>query len=405
MQATVAAASAPQSEVVTRRACPVCGGRRASILHTQPFVLPAATRLPHAHDIVACEACGMVFSDATATQDNYDSYYARGAKYADATVGTGSGICANDRRRIEELVDRLEPHLNQDARIVDIGCAAGGVLAELRRRGYRNLLGIDPAPACVEQVQALGIAASVGSLTQLSHVALECEMMLLSHVLEHVWDVAAFMQTLDTSTRAGARVYAEVPDARRYRVEGYVPFYFFDPEHVNHFDETSLASLFMCHGWMRVASGSVGLPLAGDLRYPAVWALLAAGGEPSGPAARSSAPQAVAAYVAASAARARFPQIEELARTRRPVVLWGAGSFARRLLATTPLASCALLRVVDSDREKQGQRLAGHTIVAPESLRAVSAPILVCAAVGADSVVAQIRALGLGNEVIVLGQP
>jgi hypothetical protein len=108
----------------------------------------------------------------------------------------------------------------------------------------------------------------------------------------------------------------------------------------------------------------------------------------------------VARYIADCAEAARFPTIEALARERRPVVLWGAGSFARRLLATTPLARCALSAVIDSDPAKQGEYLAGHRILGPAAARSLDAPILVCAAVGVQSIVAQIRALGIENPIM-----
>src|SRR5205085_1494397 len=54
------------------------------------------------------------------------------------------------------------------ARIVDIGCANGGLLGALQQLGYRRLLGVDPSPQCVENVRQLfGLPAAQGWLLAL----------------------------------------------------------------------------------------------------------------------------------------------------------------------------------------------------------------------------------------------
>ena len=45
--------------------------------------------------------------------------------------------------------ERLERWLAPDSRILDFGCGYGRVLGLLNRRGYKNLLGVDPAPQMV----------------------------------------------------------------------------------------------------------------------------------------------------------------------------------------------------------------------------------------------------------------
>ena len=45
--------------------------------------------------------------------------------------------------------ERLAQWLAPDSRILDFGCGYGRVLSLLNRRGYKNLLGVDPAPQMV----------------------------------------------------------------------------------------------------------------------------------------------------------------------------------------------------------------------------------------------------------------
>jgi SAM-dependent methyltransferase len=45
--------------------------------------------------------------------------------------------------------DRLDQWVTLDSRILDFGCGYGRVLGLLHRRGYHNVVGVDPAPAMV----------------------------------------------------------------------------------------------------------------------------------------------------------------------------------------------------------------------------------------------------------------
>ena len=49
------------------RACPVCGMREAAALHRQQFIVPEDYTLPSEQEICACEKCGAVYGDTTAT--------------------------------------------------------------------------------------------------------------------------------------------------------------------------------------------------------------------------------------------------------------------------------------------------------------------------------------------------
>lgn len=62
----------------------------------------------------------------------------------------------NDRARL--LRDRVPPCMKgipTDARILDVGCAQGHLLAILQRAGYTSLTGVDISPPLVEQAREL----------------------------------------------------------------------------------------------------------------------------------------------------------------------------------------------------------------------------------------------------------
>jgi SAM-dependent methyltransferase len=46
-------------------------------------------------------------------------------------------------------IERLGQYVSPDSRIVDVGCGYGRVLGQLYAEGYRNLIGVDPAPQMI----------------------------------------------------------------------------------------------------------------------------------------------------------------------------------------------------------------------------------------------------------------
>src|SRR5665213_2520203 len=115
------------------RPCAVCGGMEAEALHTQEFYLPDGHPLAAGYDVVACQECGFVFADTVIDQTAYDLFYAKRSKYEDSRTSTGSGVSDWDARRLREVADAVAGQAGStDARILDLGCANGGLLAALK---------------------------------------------------------------------------------------------------------------------------------------------------------------------------------------------------------------------------------------------------------------------------------
>src|SRR6476469_7696463 len=151
------------------RPCPICSNAKVEVLHHQTFLLPEGHLLPKAYDVVYCPDCGFAYADSSASQKVYDAYYAGFSKYEDNRTSTGGGGSEWDSRRLRETAAAIAAIvLEKQARIVDLGCANGGLLGALKALGFLNLIGIDPSPACVANtVEGLGIPARVGSLREL----------------------------------------------------------------------------------------------------------------------------------------------------------------------------------------------------------------------------------------------
>src|SRR6185295_11942248 len=96
----------------------------------QEFSLPPTSPLPRSYDVVACAECEFVFADTPGTVTDYESHYAESSKYQDPVLASGSGGNALDGARIAAMADLLVTLAGRSARILDIGCGAGGLLSE-----------------------------------------------------------------------------------------------------------------------------------------------------------------------------------------------------------------------------------------------------------------------------------
>src|SRR5262249_33713376 len=158
-------------------------------------------------------------ADVAVDQDAYDRYYAERAKYADdlATVANGAGEePAWVRERFDEAASRIAARVPRGARVLDIGCSTGSLLAALRRHGFGDVRGLDPSPACAASAARVhGVPVDVGTLRRVPPGIGTFDCVCLTGVLEHVWDVDGAMAAITSLLRPGGTVYVEVPDASR----------------------------------------------------------------------------------------------------------------------------------------------------------------------------------------------
>lgn len=391
------------------RPCPVCGTTAARFLHHQRFALPPGHPLPPAFNIVACPACDFVYADTTADAAAYDRYYTDYSKYADQGTSTGGGGDPRDQSRIEEMAREIGRHLpDRAARVVDIGCANGGMLAALRALGYENLLGIDPSPDCVANTKRLfGIPAQQGWLGALPAEVAPAGLVILSHVLEHVLDLAEAVRRVREVLAPAGLVYVEVPDAARYAECLVAPFQDFNSEHINHFSQASLANLFAAHGFELVAEGQKTVPVAGGFGYPACFSFFRLGAESGRSGEWRRAPdflREIDRYITHSASLLAAVDARLALVPPGPVIVWGVGQLTLKLLVETRLGRAEIAAFTDGNPLHHGKQLHGRPIVAPERLRDLPPyPIIVGTMLHQVAIANRIqRDLALDNPVVTL---
>lgn len=249
----------------------------------------------------------------------------------------------------------------------------------------------------------------VGSLFHLPDGFRDADCVILSHVLEHVRDLAPALRAVFEKMRPGGMLYVEVPDATRYADFVTAPLQDFNTEHINHFSLRSLRTLLEANGFEVRHEGQKTIEASAGVPYPALWIMAE---RCSAPVSRVGAAPARDAELRANIERyidlslAQISAIDaHLARALADVdqiVVWGAGQTILKLLAVTNLAHTNIAAFVDTNPMLHGKHLRGAPILSPDTLAAFSQPILVGSLISQEPIARRIRELGLPNRILFL---
>lgn len=383
------------------RLCPVCGAAKRTALHRQQFL---DSPVCNGYDVTICSNCGAAFADGIPSQVEIDRYYTEQSKYAQADSGGAESHW--DYKRFEAIAEQIGSYLaSTDVKILDIGCATGGLLSVFRSRGYTNLTGVDPSPECARAAMKLhGVEVAVATIAQLGIWTERFDLILLVGVLEHIGDAKDAIRVIDRLLNPGGLIYCAVPD-----VEGLVecpnaPYQQFSVEHINFFSLRSLRNIFAACQFNAVRIWQSRIEWRECVLEP-----IASGLFKRGPGSQlvfdATTLPAINRYLKYSAlAEKKIDTIIEcLSASHEPVLVWGAGTLARRLLAASRLADINIVAFVDSNPKLQGGWLAGKPIWPPSNLYQRQESVLVCSGPFEREIVTILREkLKLRNRVILL---
>lgn len=351
-----------------QRTCPVCTGKKVKFLQTMDFARESHCILPESYRIVECNNCGFVYDDLDADEGLFEQYYRSCTKYTSSGTGGAGGLTMIDRIRYHKLLKWLSPFLNAELIIADVGCGKGGLLRFLRENGFQNLTGIEPSPGCVEvirhQLKMDAVCSDIKSLNSTN----QFELVIVANVLEHVFNLREAVKQLSKIITPNGMIAVEVPDASRYALFPHAPYYFFDMEHINHFDLNSMRNLWSSMGFEVLAEeAETCFPVEG-MENPICRLLVQKkkrqknDGTFGIPKSNTAIP--VSQYIEWSQKKAQT--LPDAPDTQQKFFLWGCGAYAKWFLRNKLSARPA--GIVEVDTKKVGQNVDGCPIISPEML-------------------------------------
>jgi SAM-dependent methyltransferase len=206
----------------------------------------------HSFQIAHCLACGF---DVTSPQPNpteIGTYYPEGY-YGDAgdrrfpwIVEVLQKALYAQRVRMVESVGHI-----RNARVLDIGCGRGLLLAAFRRRGWEPQ-GTELSETAARYArQVAGVPVEIGRVEEIRFPANQFDAVTMWHVLEHVPDPRVVLAEVSRILRPGGVLLVGVPnfsgfEARFFRDKW---FHLDVPRHVTHLTKAALKQSLGEHGF------------------------------------------------------------------------------------------------------------------------------------------------------------
>lgn len=374
-----------------KRICPVCGGNCSEILKRIDMKIPKDYRLPEHYNVVVCRTCGMVYADTEASMEDYDWYYANCNFYGDDSKG-------DNFLRYKMTEEFLVRYCQKNFSMLNIGIGNGRFEAALKKNGYENITGMDPSLKSVEKLKDMGIESHLGniysSVSQEEKQRYDC--IFLFEVAEHLLVPRRGIENVKEMLKKDGIFMISVPDYSQIgkQTEYVIPAYF-NLEHINYFSEVSLDNLMAAYGLHRISQKREGEDLihcyknvdeAKELKQDMVT--------------RNSVCEYFAAQQGKTQKAAQI--IKKLKETQREVAIWGTGSYAMSLMAETDLSECHIKGFIDNNKIRQGRKMYGYQIYAPEFLQDKSFTVLICSMHNGGQIQEQIESMNTKNDVIIL---
>lgn len=394
-----------------KRNCEVCGSGLVKLIHKQRFVLPSKYFFHGGYDVVSCQECGFTFADNIPSQEFFDEYYQEMSKksfYLNSKI-----FKSNDKKTYysKEMGVRLNHSLknilktltNKNARILDVGCYTGELLDLLKKKGYRHLTGVDPAPVAVKIAkERYGIKVIESNLLD-GKVNGQYDYIIITHVMEHIKDLRKFLSAIIVLMAPGCKIYIESPDAHNFfftESSQYLPehqeaYQQFSLEHINFYTKISLYNLMVSSGFSKVSLES----------QVSVIAILASTWERPRLLRDDWIATAMKTYLEGSKDKLAEVNkvIEKVVKNKSKIYIWGAGGHTQKMLSLTNLMKAKIEAFIDSDPSYNGGRLINLPIISPDDLKdREKYPILISSKGYQKQIADEIKKRKLSNKVIKL---
>ena len=389
---------------MSNRACLICGAKEDRELLGEVRMVPEdGISLPSEYNIVKCDKCGFCFGDTSATLNDYDKYYENCNVYASAPESP---------KVRDELtnayIDICDEYMSIDTGIIDIGVGQGGLLKELKHRGYNNLYGMDPSENSVEGLRKAGIINAYKSSIYDSKLNNMIQFVFSVAVFEHLLRADIAVDKIHDMLIDNGYAFISVPDYGNLQLDSSPKANNFNCEHINYFSETSLSNLFVTHGFKKILSRSFPI-LQPDGSTPFVLCVLfQKNGNRSDEITYDNITHgSIHDYLGKATDKAHKTEekIETLFMNKAHIYLWGAGNYTMQILRETKLSDCNIAAIIDNNTAKWGGDINQCKILGSDYLKEhiiKDDKIVICSMLYADEITKQIRNMNINNEIIVL---
>lgn len=220
--------------------CALCGGEESDAVFTGYDRLLG---FPDQFHVVRCKRCGLTYTNPRPTQAALARFYPDDYGVFDPTPWQRRRMTLYHRRIARRL--RRAVGGGQHVSILDVGCGSGDLLAQCSRFGWK-CAGIEMNAAAAEKGSVRhGLDIQVGTDTSVQLLDVSFDIIVLSHVLEHVLDPNATLDRMRNAMAPNGKLFITLPNCdswerRRFGSDWYP---WDTPRHLYHFTPETLSQM------------------------------------------------------------------------------------------------------------------------------------------------------------------
>ena len=232
-----------------RVVCALCGRDEAELLYEGQ---DRAYGVPGRFPIVECQHCGLVYLNPRPTPQSIGRYYP--LDYEPYRKAPGEA-----RMKIQRFHQRLKlrnrclvvNRFRNPGRLLDVGCATGTFLAEMKRYGDWHVRGVELNPAAARYAtEELGLDVFNGRLWEADFPEGQFDVVTMWDVLEHVHDPRRTLAEIHRVLKPGGALICSVPnlDSLDARLFGRFWIGLDAPRHLYVYSRRTLAAMLRAGG-------------------------------------------------------------------------------------------------------------------------------------------------------------
>lgn len=182
-------------------ACEICGSQARTLVATRADLFLGGTQ--H-YTMYECHGCGAIYQHPRPTRQSIRSFYPDEYPQYTAELATEHWLKRLDRRyglrKRCRVVTRHVPH----GRLLDVGCATGDFLSEMKLQPGWSVVGVEPNPSAAARAQrATGVPVISAVLNEAPFADASFDAITMWDVLEHVHDPLVILDTVARLLRPG----------------------------------------------------------------------------------------------------------------------------------------------------------------------------------------------------------
>ncbi len=385
---------------MTDKVCKICGCKEKNKL----FRLCSDLRLMGEHFpksesvVVECPACGFVYVDMEANQTHFNGYYT-------SPNSNPFGYYElygeeNTNAYFEDILNKFSSLIGKESAILDFAGGSGDFVKFLHDKGYKNAEMLEISQKCADIAFEKGVKTIISDGCELKdELNSKYDLITMIHSIEHFEAIDKVIKNAKKMLKPEGLLYIEVPDADKYASTEAVPYTMFTFEHIYHFNLNVMDNIWKNFGLELFDKGQFHKAES----YDVLWGLYKNSIKPCEKKSvySSSLKESILNYKQISAQRLK-PFIKEFERTQEKLILWGIGASTAILMNGT-FDNCNVIKLADRNEKRQGiEYKIGEKIYkveSPDTIKDSEATILMLPYWYHDSIMKQIKDMGLKNPV------